>query len=542
MDRRFRCAHDDGDHSPREFLKLIESLPMRHAVFLIATLLVVASVHAQNWPQASGPNLNWQVDGDPPPLKWSVVANKNVRWRTMLPEGGQSAVTVWGERAFVTTHRPMNEDSDRREPNLVGYCLHADTGNILWRVELPGTDPVQTAGIFSDATVFAPITDGEQVWFFNRCGSMGCFDMEGNQVWLREFRPRPRHTNRQCEPILVGDKIITVEVRNKAAGQQLKRHKPVPKGIDPRDVWTYLHAIDKNTGEVVWVGESGTAVHNTPVAGRLADGRWAIAHGRGGGHGPLEKPYGVSLTLLDTGKTLWSREFNGDCAFNSHWSSERVHWFEKSTHHVLDTNTGETLLTRDVSKGADITLPWNGDAPADRQLDVDVKVGRKMPCTNQTNLVVGDWHYFLAHDMIAIGRVHAVSGKTEYLHVPVAMVASEKGRPENRWIWDKRKAPALDTKNSRGIDIAADKRAKKSGWGHVSAASPIRVNDYLFFPVMNGTVYVINARAEVLDEKALAAINDLGPSGETWTLASFSYARGRLYMHTMKEVICLEEQ
>ncbi|MEL6109256.1 MAG: PQQ-binding-like beta-propeller repeat protein [Planctomycetota bacterium] len=496
---------------------------------------------AQDWPQASGPNLNWQVEGDPP-LEWSATANENIRWRTMLPEGGQSAVTIWGERCFVTTHKPMDESSDRMEPNLIGYCIDADNGSILWRVELPGTDPVQTAGIFSDATVFAPITDGKHVWFFNRCGSMGCFDLDGKQVWLRTFEPRPRHTNRQCEPILIGNKILTVEVRDKSAGQRLKRHKPVPEGIDARDVWTYLHAIDKNTGRVLWVEEAGTAVHNTPVAGQLSDGRWAVVHGRGGGHGPLEKPYGVSLTLVETGKTLWSREFAGDCAFNSHWNAERVHWFEKNLHHVLDTQTGKTIRSSDVSQNVDETLPWNRGEPATRRLGVNVKVGRRMPCTNQTNLVVGDWHYFLAHDLVAIGRVHSVTGKTEYLRVPVAVTASEAGRGGNKWIWDKGDAQSLDTKNSRGIDIAIDKRAKRTGWGHVSAASPIRVSDYLFFPIMNGTVYVVDTRAGVLDENALVAINDLGPAGETWTLASFSYARGRLYMHTMKEILCIEQQ
>ncbi|MCA9084585.1 MAG: PQQ-binding-like beta-propeller repeat protein, partial [Planctomycetaceae bacterium] len=222
-------------------------------------------VVAQHWPQAAGPNLNWKTDGPAPPLTWSVVNDSNILWRTTLPEGGQSAVTVWGNRAFLTTHRSMNADSDRLEPNIVGYCLDADSGEVLWTVDLPGTDPVQTAGIFSDATVFAPIADGRHVWFFNRCGSMGCFDFEGRVVWRRDFQPRRRHTNRQCEPILVNDMIITVEVRNKDAGQQLERHKPVPDGIDPRDVWTYLHAIDSNTGKVLWVSEAGTCVHNTPM-------------------------------------------------------------------------------------------------------------------------------------------------------------------------------------------------------------------------------------------------------------------------------------
>lgn len=497
-------------------------------------LALTASVRAQDWPQASGPNLNWKAEGSEPPLRWSVVGGDNILWRSSLPEGGQSAVTIWGDRAFVTTHRPMDENSDRLEPNIVGYCLDANTGRILWTVDLPGTDPVQTAGIFSDATAFAPIADGEHVWFFNRCGSMGCFDFQGKPVWLREFRPLARHTNRECEPILVGDKIVTVEVRDKEAGQKLARHQPVPKGIEPRDVWTYLHAIDKKTGKVLWIEEAGTTIHNTPMAGQLADGRWAIAHGRGGGHDPLEKPYGLSLTLLESGQTLWSREIDGDCSYNSHWNNKNLFWFQGASHLVLDTATGEILRTQDLSANVDFSDSETGK----RETGMALKTGKRMPLTNQTNIIVGDWHYFLAHDITAIGRVNVVTGKTEYLRVPAQWVA---GKEPTR-IWEKNDAIPNDTKNSRGIDIAPDKRAKGTGWGHVSAASPILVNRHLFFPIMNGTVYVIDAFAETLDEKALVAINDLGRAGETWTLASFSYARGRLWMHTMKEVLCIGER
>ena len=146
--------------------------------------------------------------------------------------------------------------------------------------------------------------------------------------------------------------------------------------------------------------------------------------------------------------------------------------------------------------------------------------------------MVGDWNYFLAHDLDAIGRVQIETGKVEYLQVPAQKAGDEL-------IWDRKSAIKLDTKNSRGIDIASDKRAKNTGWGHVSAASPICVNGILFAPIMNGTVYVIDTNADQLDEKALVAINDLGPAGETWTLASFTCSKGRLFMHTMKEVVCL---
>ncbi len=50
-----------------------------------------------------------------------------------------------------------------------------------------------------------------------------------------------------------------------------------------------------------------------------------------------------------------------------------------------------------------------------------------------------------------------------------------------------------------------------SGWGHVSAASPIVVGDYLYMPTMIGMVYVVRWNAPKLDESALEAISDLRP-------------------------------
>ncbi|MDF1816917.1 MAG: PQQ-binding-like beta-propeller repeat protein [Verrucomicrobiales bacterium] len=504
---------------------------------LLLLCLTQLTTGEENWPQVSGSDLNYQVAGvTAPPAKWSIVRNENILWRTTLPEGGQSSVTVWGDKAFVTTHKPIDESSDRLEPHIVGYCLDSNSGKILWQVELPGTDPVSMAGIFSDGTVFAPITDGEHVWFFNRCGSMGCYSMEGKQVWLREFQPRPRHTNRQCEPILHGDIIVTVEVRNKQQGQKMQRHKPVPEGIDPKEVWTYLHGIDKNTGEIKWIGEAGTAIHNTPMFGMTKSGVAAVFHGRGGGHGPLETPYGVSLTNIATGKALWSNDIGKcDSVFNSHWNNKEGYWFQGPNHLVFSSETGELLRTQDVTKSVTFHQFHPEDGSWTKAVK-DVKAGRRHPNTNQTNIVVGKWHYFLAHDFVALGRVNVETGETQYLELPVQVVA---GADDDRLIRDTKKALANDTKNSRGIDIAIDGRAKKTGFGHVSAASPVAVNGILYIPVMNGTTYVVDTRSADFGPSSLLAVNDLGKAGETWTLASFSCVNGRLYMHTMKEIICI---
>ena len=114
----------------------------------------------------------------------------------------------------------------------------------------------------------------------------------------------------------------------------------VPDGVEEQQVWTYLHGIDKRTGNVLWREQVGTSVHNTPVVGTTVDGKLAVAHARGGPHGPLEKPYGQSLTSLapgEEGKTLWSTELKGyDPSFGCHWNEQYVFGFHQGKHLVLD--------------------------------------------------------------------------------------------------------------------------------------------------------------------------------------------------------------
>ena len=56
---------------------------------------------------------------------------------------------------------------------------------------------------------------------------------------------------------------------------------------------------------------------------------------------------------------------------------------------------------------------------------------------------------------------------------------------------------------------------------------------------MNGTIYVIDWNADTLDEKSIIAINDLGPVGQSYNRASLSFANGKAYAHTIKELICI---
>ena len=149
---------------------------------------------------------------------------------------------------------------------------------------------------------------------------------------------------------------------------------------------------------------------------------------------------------------------------------------------------------------------------------------------------MGDFHYFRTHNQYLLGRVNLLTAKVEYLQVPVQVLRTENG--EER-LWDK--AIQNDVKNVDGFVVCQDKRAMLSGWGHVSAASPIVVGDYLYMPTMVGTVYVIRWDAATLDESALVSIGDLGPAGKTWTLSSLASEDGKLYARTIKELICISD-
>ena len=529
-----------------------------NATLTVTKLVALLFIHTgcvwadDNWPQAAGPHWNWQVEGTPP-LQWSVTREENVRWRTPMPEAGMSGVTVWGDRVFVTTHVPIkSEDEKSAVMDIHGYCLDANNGGVLWRVTLPGSAFISLAGGFTDGTVFAPITDGNHVWFFNRCGSMGCYEMTGKQVWLREWTPRFKHNNRQAEPYLVGDTILYVEVANKQQGAKIQKwvspgkkskSTSVPSGVDEREVWTYLHGIDKRTGKVLWRESVGTVVHNTPVVGVTASGKLAVSHARGGPHGPLEKPAGQSLTSIapgEEGKTIWSTAMKGyDPSFACHWNEEYVFGFRGGHHVVFDAMSGELLREQPLYTGATVRRFNVDDGQWTESNNVTVKAGKGHPNTNQANIVIDDWHWFLSHNVHYLGRVHVETGEVEYLELPAQLMTSSQSREKDVWLWGKGN-PANRPLNASGFAVG-DKGHAGTGWGHISAASPTLVGKYLFLPVVTGTVYVIDTETRTLSPESIVAINDLGPAGETWTLATVTYANNRLYAHTMKEIVCIEQ-
>ncbi|NQV29188.1 MAG: PQQ-binding-like beta-propeller repeat protein [Rhodopirellula sp.] len=489
------------------------------------------AVSAADWPQAAGPDGNFVVDGQAVD-RFSVATNQNVVWRSPLPSTGQGTPIVSNSRVFVTSHEPITRDTETGSM-ILGMCFDAATGKELWRREIPGTRETDLSSLFSDNTAASPVADGERVLFSNVGGALKCFNFDGVEQWQYQWGPFGRHHARQHEPILYNSHAILVQVPR----EDLQREVTTKAGAAPlgrgEEYWTRLQAFDLKTGKRDWIAEVGTSCHSTSLIGRRADGTMAILTGRGGGHQPPEEPYGLSLINADDGKTIWDLPIQSYAAHQSaSWNQDVACLFAGKEHLTVDIQSGK--IQNQVSVVEGVTIRRHTADGYKTEMQQTLKKARS-PLTKQGNCLIGNYHYFRAHDEILIGRVNIQSGSVEYLQIPVQVIRRKDVDDEVRWTQPLKN----DMKNADGFVATQDKRNGGSGWGHVSAASPIVVGEHLYIPTMIGMVYVLKWNAETLDENALVSISDLGPAGETWSLSSLSFSDGKLYARTLKELICL---
>ena len=549
------------------------------AFWCAAQLFAADQPELRGWPQAAGPDGTWRVNGPAAPKSWSVTRDENILWRCPMPNGGQSGIAVWSNRIFLTTFDTLQE-GEKFSANILGICVNAVSGKILWSVKLSGSTPSPVLYAYSDSTSPTPVTDGKFVWFTNNSGEMGCWDFEGREVWRRSFEPwgKPYPFNKQHEPILFNGTIMNVEP---------------PDGKPPEKFgWNYLRGIDARTGKTLWIAADATTTYCTSVFGRTADGLPAVLTGRGGHHDVPEKPVGLSLVSLapgSEGKSLWRYlpDTNADgkpmtepgtpdalawqALYTMHWDSKHAYWFRlnpEESHLVFDSRTGKLEREQSLIKGVDYRQ-WDPAKQAHvlhagvnlrdvRELSprsplAEGDVMRVQPAWH-CNTVVNGYHYFLtstahrrnrhlpkgrAGPSHCMARVHIESGKVEYFEVPVT-VLRKPGTTDERIYGAAQRTTTL---NSEGRDIAAEDRSRTDGW-EIPAfwGSPVVINDAIYVTTMIGITYVIDSKAAVLDERALLAINDLGPNGETWSLNSISCDKGRIYHRSLKELVCIGER
>ncbi|MEQ9217154.1 MAG: PQQ-binding-like beta-propeller repeat protein [Cyclobacteriaceae bacterium] len=496
------------------------------------------------WPQSSGPDGTWKISTSQDiPAEFSVRTGKNILWTMDLPEVGQGGITVWGDKVFLTVMEPLFETPGKEgllTNSILALCIDASQKKILWQKPLKGVSKSPYFYGFSDSTTPAPVTDGTYVWFFNASGQLVCFDMEGNLIWERAWNPVEELDgvhfpfNKQFEPILQGDLLINMETYWEEDGQRVYG-------------WNYLYALDKKTGEVVWISEDALTHYDTPGFNITEGGTPAMLIARGAHHQVPESPKGYSLINLKTGKSIWRYETDeGMALYNSTWTPEIALWFTEQENmvHKINAKTGELIeklsMTADVKLSAYDTITGTYQKRESLNLSDSSVV---FPAW-YSNIIVGDHCYFMCFKKdnrrvynepeYAYGRLNLNTGLVEYLEVPVQY---EIKGGDKKFIWHE--DLKTETKNIRELDIAQDQRSKRDGWVWNFNPNPILINEKLFYTTMSGVVYCFDTSKEVFDERSLIGVSDLGPKGKTWTLSSPSFSEGRIYHKTSKQLICI---
>ena len=503
---------------------------------IVLTPVLTSIPSVGEWPQAAGPTGNFITQGNAP-KQFSGATGDNVRWRVPLPNTGQSAAIISGGRIFVTSHEPITQDTQTGAA-ILGLCFDAETGEELWRRTIPGTRETDLSSLFNDNTAYSPVADGKRVIFINVGGTIKCFDYNGKEIWSHVWTPFGRHHARAHEPILHDGKVILlhaptydlpVEATTKAGSKKYGRAKPY---------WTHLRAYEIATGKLAWQAGPGTSVHALSMLGKLTGDRAAILTGRGGGHQPPEEPYGLSLVDASNGQSIWNTAIDKfPCHQNTTFRKDTAYYFANGRHGALDITTGKPKSEHSLLEDVTVTRWKDGKYITLEKQTLPIGPKAKKSFTYFTNIVVGDYHYFRSFSGFLIGRIQLSTGKVEYLQVPVQIVR-KKDQPEET-LWSKHLPN--DMKTANGFMATQDKRNAGNGWGHVTAAPPIVVGNYIYWPTMVGMVYVIDSTSKNLDASSIAGLSDLGLAGQTWSLSSLSFSDGKLYARTLKELICFEK-
>ncbi len=253
-------------------------------VFALGTLTSAQGprrVALGDWPEARGPHGDGRSDEKGFIDKWALNG-ENFLWRA--PYGGRSAPVVLGNRVYVQNPSGLGDAMQERV-----MALDADTGKLVWEYKFnvfqsdvpphrvgwasPAADP-ETGNIYAmgvGATVIALDKNGKLLWDH----SIG-----------EEFAAFTTHGGRTTSPIIDGDLVIVSAAISSWGTGASRQHRFV--------------ALDKRTGEIVWISNPGGRPYDTNYAAPMIatiNGTRLLISGSGDG--------GVYALKPQTGEKVW---------------------------------------------------------------------------------------------------------------------------------------------------------------------------------------------------------------------------------------------
>ena len=262
----------------------------KHALLVAAVLAIGVSTSAQgprrvalgDWPELRGPNRDGVSRETGLIDKWALNG-ENFLWRA--PYGGRSAPVVMGNRVYV--QNPAGRGANLQERVM---ALDADTGRMVWEYKFnifQSDVPPHRVGWAS------PAADPEtgNIYALSGGAEAIALDRSGKLIWERslneEWGAFTTHGGRTMSPVVDGDLVIVSAAISNWGTSSNRSHR--------------LIALDKRTGETVYVSNPGGRPYDTAYASPLIatiNGMRMLIAGLGDGAIHAIKP--------QTGEKIWS--------------------------------------------------------------------------------------------------------------------------------------------------------------------------------------------------------------------------------------------
>jgi len=234
-------------------------------LFAILIALPLTSAASDEWSQFRGPNGSGVSETKGLPTEFGPT--KNVVWKTELPAGHSSPVLT-SDRIFVTAHT---------KEKLFVICLDRKTGKILWQREAPRAQEGRLQNVNGPASP-SPVTDGTNVYVFFQDFGMISYDRAGKERWKLPLGPFNMFYGFGASPILVDNKVV------------------LP--VDQDNPSSYLIAVDKNSGKVLWKVDRPSVIsgYSTPIIYQPKQGAKQII---------IPESFQLSAYSVEDGKRVW---------------------------------------------------------------------------------------------------------------------------------------------------------------------------------------------------------------------------------------------
>jgi outer membrane protein assembly factor BamB len=257
-------------------------------VLLALAIALTPLLEAEDWPQFRGPTGQGISTETGLPLEWG--AESGVAWRTPIPGKGWSSPIVHGERVFVTT-----ATEEGRSFRLIS--LDRDTGKVVWDLEVFQQELESKMRSANSHATPTPVTDGRHTYVLAFDGSIAAVADDGTIAWTNRDYPFFSQHGLAVSPRLFGDLLVVpFDWSSRGEDELVGFQKPWDQ--------SFLVALDKNTGSLVWRGSRGLSRigHVTPNVVRHG-GRDVLLSGAG------DVIQGFDLA---TGERLWTARSQGE--------------------------------------------------------------------------------------------------------------------------------------------------------------------------------------------------------------------------------------